>query len=366
MTMMGKIFCLMGVIAAVTLFSAESPPVPLCSVTVSEAASPERGAAASRSRGAALQPGDCIGIVAPASCMDREDFAAGIEELKGLGYRLKIGRSCRAMYGYFAGSDDLRAADINRFFLDDEVKAIICMRGGYGAARILDKLDYEGIARHPKQFMGFSDITVLHVALGEKSHLSTIHGPMVTTFVDGLEPECYTTESMARGLQGTLYPGEIPLPEGRELETVFPGTAEGVIIGGNLSVLASLVGTPYELKGDGALLFLEDVGDYTYRVDRLFQQLWMSGLLNRVNGILIGDFFGADDDYEEGDFLLDEVLAHYAELSGKPMLKGVPAGHGYNNLYLPFGVHAVMRASEDGTASLKIDEAPLTGSRAER
>ena len=149
------------------------------------------------------------------------------------------------------------------------------------------------------------------------------------------------------------------MPPGERLQTLYPGEAKGVIVGGNLSLITSLVGTPYELKGDGALLFIEEIGSYTYQIDRMLQQLWQSGLLQRVDGILIGDISGADDDYEEGDYRIDEVLRYYAQLVRKPVIFGVPAGHGGDNLYLPFGVRAVMKANKDGTASLRIDEAPV-------
>lgn len=311
----------------------------------------------SLTKGAALRPGDTIGILAPGSNDDIKDYDKAIRDLKKLGYKVKLGNSCTDRYGYFAGLDSTRAADLNRFFADDEVKAILCLRGGYGSARVLDKLDYGNIARHPKQLIGYSDVTALHIALGEKSSLSTVHGPMMSSFPEGIDEKNHKAGTFLQGLKGELYPGEVPLSSERHLEAVRPGKAEGIIMGGNLTVLVSLLGTPYEMKGDGALLLIEDVGEDTYRIDRMLWQLWQNGLLSRVNGILVGDMLGADDDWEEGDFRLPEVLEHYAKLSGKPMLKGLPVGHGKDNVYLPLGIHAVMQANEDGTASLWLDEA---------
>ena len=310
-------------------------------------------------KGCALQPGDCIGILSPGFSEDTKKLEKAVRELKKMGFRLKFGNSYGGAHGYFAGTDSTRASDINRFFEDEEVKAILCTRGGYGSARLLDKLNYDAIARHPKQLIGYSDVTALHIALGERSHVATVHGPMLVSFRKGFRKTDYNASHFIKGLKGELYPGDIPMPEGKRLETVIPGTAEGAIIGGNLTVITSLLGTPYEMKGDGALLLIEDVDESTYRVDRMLNQLWQNGLLQRVNGILIGDFTGADDDWEEGDFRLDEVLLHYARLSGKPVLKGVPAGHKDNNLYIPLGVRAVMRANPDGTASLRIMEDPV-------
>lgn len=311
----------------------------------------------SLSKSAALRPGDTIGILAPGTNDNIEDYDRAIRDLQKRGYKIKVGTSCRSRYGYFAGTDSTRAADLNRFFGDDEVQAILCLRGGYGSVRMLDKLDYALIASHPKQFIGYSDVTALHIALGEKSRLSTVHGPMLSSFEQGLDEKNDKADTFLRGLQGELYPGDLPLPPKCHLETVQPGRAEGIIMGGNLSVLISLLGTPYEMKGDGALLLIEDVGEDTYCIDRMLWQLWQNGLLSRVNGILVGDMLGVDEEWEEGDFRLSEVLEHYAKLAGKPMIKGLPVGHGQNNVYLPLGIHAVMEAQADGSASLKLDAA---------
>ncbi len=320
------------------------------------AAEAKMNSEAERIKGKALQQGDTIGIIAPGSSDDIKDYAKAIRDLEKMGYKVKIGDSCNSQYGYFAGTDAARAADLNKFFADDEVQAILCMRGGSGSAQLLDKLDYDNIARHPKQFIGYSDVTSLHIALGERCNLSTIHGPMLRSFPKGLDKSNSQADIFLRGLKGELYPGELPMPQGRQLETVFPGEAEGVIMGGNLTVMTSLLGTPYEMKGDGILLLIEDVDEAAYRIDRMLWQLWQNGLLSRVNGILVGDMTGADDDWEEGDFRVSEVLERYARLAGKPMIKGLPIGHGKDNIYLPLGIHAVMRANTDGTAHLSFDE----------
>ncbi len=314
-----------------------------------------------RLRGRALRPGDCIGLLAPSSYADDKDFAGSVELLKAQGYRVKLAPSATAMYEHFAGTDRKRAADVNAFFQDDEVKAILCVRGGYGAARILDRLDYKMIARHPKPFIGFSDVTALHVALGERCGIATIHGPMLVSLSRRRPDPDYTRTQFFDGLRRTTPLGEIPMPEGRKLETLAPGEAEGMIVGGNLTVLTSLVGTPYELNGKGALLLLEEIGERPYRIDRMLNQLWQSGLLSRVNGILLGDFVNCDNDDDNPleDFTLPEVLRHYARLSRKPVIQGVPSGHTSNNLFLPLGVHAIMRGGEDGSASLVIDAAAL-------
>ena len=261
---------------------------------------------------------------------------------------MKIGAHALDEYGYLAGTDQHRADDINAMFMDDSVKAVLCTRGGYGAARILDKLDYDMIAKHPKPIIGFSDISAILNVLIERCGTPAVHGPMLST----LTRSEYSLSQLIAGLRGEK---EITMPEGRALRTVIPGHAEGPIMGGNLTLIASLVGTPYELKAKGALLLLEEVGEKPYRIDRMLNQLWQSGLFQRVNGILLGDFVGCETNEDGTDartFTLDEVLKYYAELSGKPVIRGVPAGHGKDNMYLPLGVKAVMTASPDGTASL--------------
>ncbi|MBR4195467.1 MAG: LD-carboxypeptidase [Synergistaceae bacterium] len=308
-----------------------------------------------------LKSGDVIGILAPSTYAESSDLYGGIEALKAKGYRVKVAPSATAMYEHFAGTDRRRAEDINDMFRDDSVKAIICVRGGYGAARTLGMLDYDMIARHPKPFIGFSDITALHIALAKKANIPTIHGAMLVSFTTERFMSDYTSGNFFAGLTNPNPIGEIPMPEGYKLETVTPGRAEGVIIGGNLTVLTSLVGTPYELDGNGAILFLEEIGEKPYRVDRMLNQLYQNGLLRRVRGILLGDFVGCEDEDADGinDFTLDDVLRHYARISRRPVIKGVPAGHGKYNMFLPFGVHAVMNASDDGSASLVIDGSPF-------
>ncbi len=303
----------------------------------------------------ALKAGDCIGVVAPASKISKENVNIAVKLLKSQGYKVKLAPSVSSAYGHFAGTDEVRARDINNFFRDSEVKAILCARGGYGAARILDKLDYDMIAKHPKPLIGYSDITALHVVLWERCRIPTIHAPMLATFAHANLNTSYTRNNFFAGLRNTKPIGKLPMPEGRMLRTMTPGQAEGVIIGGNLTVLSSLVGTPYELKGKGALLLIEEVGEKTYRIDRMLNQLWQNGLLSRVNGIMFGDFIDCNDDEE--NFTLDDVLMRYAKLSGKPTIRGVPSGHGAYNAFIPFGVHAVMSAGKKGGASLVIDRA---------
>lgn len=296
-----------------------------------------------------------LGIISPSSCMKSEEILSGDMILRSHDFTTKLGAHACEVNGYFAGTDQQRADDLNAMFRDDSITAVLCTRGGYGTARILDKLDYDMIAGHPKPLIGFSDITALLCVLSERCGIPVVHGPMLVSLTRDYMHSDYTLSHFFAGLNGEAVSGEIPMPEGRKLETLIPGHAEGVIIGGNLTVIASLVGTPYELKAEGALLLLEEVGEKPYRIDRMLNQLLQNGLFQRVNGILLGDFIDCENKDASADsraFNLDDVLRHYAEICGKPVIRGIPAGHGGDNMYLPFGVHAEMNANNDGTASV--------------
>ena len=323
------------------------------------AASAERSgrapSAASRQKPRALSPGDCIGILGPASTAENTDFSRAVAWLHKLGYRTKLAPSATAEWGYFAGTDSQRAADINAMFADDSVQAILCLRGGYGAQRVLDRLDYAMIAKHPKLFIGYSDVTALHTALGQRSGLVTIHGPMLTSFKGEFTE--YTGSHFSQGLTSRQAIGEVVAADGKKLQTIVAGSSDGILIGGNLSLLSAMEGTAFASDGQGAILFIEDVGESVYRIDRMLQQLWQSGLLQQVNGIVYGTFYQCGKDAHPGDFTLDEVLSYYGRLAGVPVIKGLSAGHGPDNMFLPLGVHARLQADSDGTGHLILDEA---------
>ena len=316
-------------------------------------------AIAPRAKVSALKEGDTIGILAPAAKGDLAQYSRSIELLEDLGYKVKLAPSVTKSDGYLAGTDEERAKDINDFFADDTVKAILCLRGGYGSARILPLLDTAQIAKHPKLFIGFSDITALHALLGEKCHMVTIHGPMLSTFKN-YDYTAFTLYLFENGLSGSFPTGNLPMPQGESLETLVPGKATGLLEGGNLTVLASLCGTPYELQGNGAILFLEDTKVDPYEVDRLMAQLYQNGLLSRVAGIVYGEFNRRPNEaIDESDFTIDEILSYYANLAGKPAIRNLPAGHDANNLFLPLGIQTTITANEDGTATMSLDESYL-------
>jgi len=304
--------------------------------------------------GVGLKCGDTIGIIAPSAPLMTDEIRPICDFLQGLGYTVVLGQSVKESWGYLAGSDELRAADVNAFFADDHIHAILCLRGGYGAARLLPLLDYGQIAAHPKLFIGFSDITALHAVLRQRCHLATIHGPMATSFLR--HPTAYTIAQFIRGLAQPIAAGPFPLPRRWQLHSLLAGTAHGILIGGNLSLVTSLAGTPYALEGSGCLLFLEEVSEEPYALDRLFLQLEQSGLISQVEGILFGQFSRCGSSKEAAyDFTVEQVIRYYVHKWNKPAIGGLPIGHGRQNGWLPLGVPAYLAGHVDGTAELIID-----------
>lgn len=304
--------------------------------------------------GKALHRGDCIGITGTATAAEDIDIPALKQRLGEEGFSVKVMPTVTKRYGYFSGTDAERAGDLNELFADDSVAAILCLDGGYGSARILNKLDYDMIRTHAKPFIGFSDTTALHIALEEKSKIITFHGPMANT-LSGIDKNDYTWHSFKKALTASQPLGTLSLPEGCKLTALIPGTATGILAGGNLSIIASLAGTPYALQGKGKILVLEDVNEPSYKIDRMLNQLWQSGLLQDVEAIAYGNFINCPAD--PGDFTTEEILAYYAALAGKPAIKGLPVGHGTENATLPLGTKALLQSDKENVTLAFIEPA---------
>ena len=294
--------------------------------------------------------GDTIGIVAPASSMDQASATRAMANLTRRGYKVKLSSGYLKARGYLAGTDQARAAEFNAFFADPSIKAILCLRGGYGSPRILDRLDYEMIRKNPKILIGYSDITALLNGLHSKTGLVVFHGPMAKEFSlgKGLTPysekyfwPAFTPSSRLFGDWGG------PGPRGRsQLKTIRGGQAEGVLVGGNLSVLVSTIGTPYEARSEGCILFLEDVSEKPFRIDRMLNQLRLSGKLGQYKGVLLGSFTGCLPLRQAGRIGLLDVFDHYFADLGVPVLSGYAAGHQPDQATLPFGIRVHLDASE--------------------
>jgi len=285
-----------------------------------------------------LRAGDTIGVVAPAAAVDGEHLERGVRELARQGYRVKLSEHALARDRILAGTDQQRASELMRFFRDPEVRAIFAARGGYGAGRILPLIDFDLLRRHPKIFVGFSDQTFLLNAIVELSAMVCFHGPMVAKDVAG----GVSARSMLHLRR--LLVGEL---DGFELcgsEALQPGVAQGEMIGGCLSIVVAMLGTTYAPDFTGRILFLEDTGEKAYRIDRMLVQLRQSGALAKVAGVVFGGMRSQGNDESE-QRLIHQFAAEQTAGLGVPVLWGIEAGHGTENLTLPMGARARLDAT---------------------
>ena len=303
-----------------------------------------------------LRAGATVGLVTPASNVpENEDLLAAMDLVRSLGFEAKAAPNLRRRKQYLAGSDQQRADDLNGMFADDEVDAIFCVRGGYGSGRLLRDLDYQTIANNPKILMGYSDITAILNAINVKTGMVTYHGPIA-----GDNFSSYTYEQFQRILMEPRQVSRIAEPPAfqqqpgvvereNRLTPIVSGRAEGKLIGGNLSLLVTLLGTPYEPDFDGAILFMEDVSEPPYSVDRMLTHLWLTGHLERTAGIVFGKF--TDDDYDSNTLSMEQVLRERCEPLGIPTLRGAMIGHVEDQTVVPIGVNARLDVDE-GTLKL--------------
>ena len=289
-----------------------------------------------------LYPGARVALVAPSSAVPEDRLSPAVEAVKALSLEPVVYPSCYFdnHHGYFAADDGQRAKDLQDAFADPSIQGIWCIRGGYGAGRLLPLLNWRGIARHPKLFCGYSDVTALHIALNQCCRLVTYHTPMPSTEL--YQPvHDFTTTYLRRALFGALTG---PLPLGQEVAALAPGRASGPLCGGNLSLICDSLGTPWEIDIKGKLLFLEDIGEKTYRIDGMLTQLRNAGKLDQCAGILLGAWTDCLPEYPEKTLTLEENFRELILPAGKPVLAGLPAGHVLPTLSLPLGATAVMDA----------------------
>ena len=281
----------------------------------------------------ALKPGDTVGVVAPAAAIEREYLERGVAAIAAMGFRVKVSRHALDRAGILAGSDHDRAGEIASFFRDPEVRAIFGARGGYGCGRLLPLLDFAAIARTPRIFLGFSDATFLLNAFVRCSAMVCFHGPMAAMdFARGLSRR--SLDHLAGLLSGETSSFEL---EARE--TIRPGSATGELVGGCLSVVVAMLATPWQPDFDGHILFLEDTGEKAYRIDRMLTQLRQAGVFDRVAGVVFGAIRPVDGGGQERAQIAEFVADQTAGLRC-PVLFGIEAGHGTENLTLPFGLPA--------------------------
>ncbi len=303
-----------------------------------------------------LRPGDTIGIVAPSSApADAARLEAGLARLRASGFSIVCHRSSWESNGYLAGTDEVRLSELNEYLVRTDIHALLCVRGGFGALRILPGLDYASARRHPKLLIGYSDITALQLALYERAGWTSLAGPMAA--VDWPEIDS-ATEALFHDLARGGTPDPLFGPSGESLQPVRPGTAEGTLLGGNLTLITHLIGTPYLPSLDGALLFLEEVGEAPYRIDGMLAHLRLSGILSRLGGVILGGFTEAEPLPGKPSLSLDAVFDHYFGSAPYPVARGLMHGHFPVKNTMPIGVRARLAVSES-TAALSILE-PVT------
>lgn len=295
----------------------------------------------------ALLPGDTVGIVAPASNLQPALLEAGVLALERMGYRTFYLPSILDQDLYFAGTVKRRARELEEMFEREEVRAIVCARGGYGSNYLLEELDLEKIAAHPKIFCGYSDLTTLLTCFADEAGFVTFHGPMVTK--DFAANDGVHLSSWQAAVGGKP---EWEVARGRPLRVLVQGSAEGVLYGGCLSLLAASLGTPYELQTGGTILFLEDVSAKPYQVDRMLMQLRLAGKFDGVRALVFGEMLDCIQ-HPEQTYTLDEVIVRVVGDLGVPVVAGLRSGHvSGENITLPIGVRAQVRAQAEARVAI--------------
>lgn len=296
-----------------------------------------------------LNPGDMLGLISPGSNISEKELEESKDNLTKLGFKVLPAKNVLAKHGYLGGTDIQRAEDINEMFANKEVKGIVCTRGGYGCARILPLLDYDLIRNNPKVLIGYSDITSLLYGLYSQTGLVCFHGPVGTSTYNEFSVKNFT--NVLVNPSKSLLLNNAPPEKDSEYykpRIIKGGKAQGLLTGGNLSIVVSLIGTPYDIDTAGKILFLEEVGEEPYRVDRMLTQMKQAGKFNKVKGIILGIFTSAEskkENYPES-LSLFEVLSDRLAGLGVPVVYGMSFGHIVNKFTLPVGVHCTFDADE--------------------
>jgi len=288
-----------------------------------------------------LQKGDCIGIVCPAGYMPVEKVSECIRVLnEEWGFRTKVGETVGKIHNYFSGTDEERLADLQRMLDDEEVKAVLCARGGYGVGRIIDRISFKKFKKHPKWIIGFSDITVLHSHVYSNYYISTMHAPMAAAFNDGGYISEYV-QSLRTALEGKKIRYRC---EPHEFNRKGEGVGE--LVGGNLALLAHLIGTDSDIKTKGKILFLEDTGEYLYNIDRMMYQLKRSGKLSRLAGLIIGGFTDCKDTERPFGQTVYEIIRDVVKEYDYPVCFDFPVSHGKKNYALKTGAGYMLKVGK--------------------
>jgi len=296
-----------------------------------------------------LQKGDTIGMVAPSGYMPIEKMQTCIETLDSWGYTVKLGATTHShSQNYFSGTDEERLNDLQQMMDDRNIKAILCARGGYGMSRIIDRINFKKFRKHPKWIIGFSDITVLHLHLFTNYRVASLHAPMAAAFNDGESANPYIL-SLKDALEGK--PAHYECPAHGFNKT---GEVKGQLVGGNLSLLAHLVGSRSDFKGRKKILFLEDIGEYLYNIDRMLLQLKRSGKLDKLAGLIIGGFSDSKDTERPFGKPVYDVIYEQVNKYDFPICFGFPVSHEKENFALKIGVKYKLSVSNESVVLQEI------------
>lgn len=298
-----------------------------------------------------LSTNDTIGIIAPASSVyNQSDIDRGVKTLESWGYRVVLGKHVKGKHGFYAAPDEQRANDLNHMFRQDDIDAVFCVCGGYGTARILDQIDYDAIARNPKILLGFSDITTLHLAIYKKTGLITFHGPHVASFFEErMTP--YTKKHLEKALTDKTPIGEIALSDTKKyVHAIGSGVGEGPIVGGNISIICSTLGTPYEIDTNGKVLLLEDLNTEPWIMDHMMAHLRNAGKFDNLAGVVIGECIQCEPRQHQPNYYVDtsleDIFEDYFAPFNIPVLYGLPLGHTKDMATIPHGVNVSVDANE--------------------
>lgn len=295
-----------------------------------------------------LQAGATIGLISPAGAVfDPEDAEIVKDTLAQFGLEARVGANALEQRGYLAGTDEQRAADVMAMFADNTIDGILALRGGWGVARMLPLIDYSVIERNPKFLMGFSDITALLLAIYVKTGLITFHGPTGNSTWNEFSTDSLVSIAFDGGtpLMQNPVPTSFPVPPADRIQTIHGGKAQGRLAGGNLSVLSTMIGSEFLPDWRGHLLFLEDVGEEVYRVDRMLTHLKLAGILDAVEGVIWGHCSNCTVGRARASLTLEEVMRDHLGPLGKPVFYGSSIGHIRDKLTIPIGIRAEMDAS---------------------
>lgn len=304
-------------------------------------------------KGKPLKKGDKVAVVAPSSPCGIQTVEKGKLIVEALGLNPVMYPCCYKSYGHLSGTDEERAKDVNDAFNDENIKGIICLRGGYGATRILNLLNYEMIKSNPKVFIGYSDVTALHIAFNQLCNLVTFHGPMATSNFAKVKSnkvkfDNYTRESLVNNIFNSEPAGLYTNPKDEELKSLNTGKGEGPLIGGNLTLLVSTLGSPYEIDTRNKILFIEEVGEPVYKIDRMLTSLALAGKFDHCSGIILGTFLHCEREeksYEGGlDLPLMEVIENTLLRFNKPIIYNFKAGHNFPQPTLALGTNVIIDA----------------------